>query len=98
MSKPAKHVDVFIGKEGTHASWQAEWPETMECVHCGEEAELILTAIESRGGDASLCRIHDNEPPRLVPDGAGYWPHDSVAIANYLCRKCFKVTSEINQA
>ena len=28
----------------------------------------------------------------------GYWPHDSVAIANYFCRGCFNVTSKINQA
>ena len=98
MSEPAEHVDVYIGNKGVDASWQGPWPETMECVHCGAEAELIMTAMEMTGGDASICRIHDNDPPRLNPEGEGFWPHDSVAIANYFCRKCFKITSDINQA
>jgi len=93
MPEAAKHTDVYIGKKGVGASWQDEWPETAACVHCGQDAELLVTVMESKGGKASACHLHENDP-----QGEGYWPHDSIAVATYLCRRCFKVTSFINQA
>ena len=86
-------IKTAVGDDAKDLTWQAEWPETMPCSKdgCDGVAEIAVAYQEKGKGD-NVCDMHKNEP-----DGDGYWPHDCVAIANYLCRKCFTVTSDINQ-
>ena len=77
-------------------SFQDAFPKSIECVHCDceKEAELIFVAHEmDRKNKEFLCRKHDNDP-----EGEGFWFHDAACFANYVCRKCFKVTAIWNQA
>lgn len=98
---------MTIGKEGLKKTWQAEFPETVECVHCQGEARIGFVAHEGLSGvktpeegdlctDANgqqlLCHMHKNDP-----DGKGYWLHDCCAVAVYFCTKCLNTTAEYNQ-
>lgn len=94
--KPGFHVT--LGKLGLHKSWQGEFPDATECVHCGADSRIGFTAFESGDGSRNgavefVYDLHKNEP-----NGDGMWPHDRVAVAVYYCRKCLKATALHNQA
>ena len=49
----------------------------------------MFTAIEGDENDLrekAICTIHEN-----MKDGK-YWPHDCIAVAVYLCEKCFEAS------
>ena len=89
-------MEVTLGKEGLGKTHQAPFPEETECAYCKGTARIAFVAHEAidaplleTGGVASL---HENEGQ------GGYWPHDSCAVAVYLCKDCFKPTAIFNQS
>lgn len=42
-------METAIFEKAKYLTWQEQWPETTECVHCKEQAELILAVQESAG-------------------------------------------------
>jgi hypothetical protein len=99
---------VTIGKEGLTNSWQRDFPETTECIHCKcegrvHEARIGFVAFES---PATHTTEPSAKPPKQVfvkdlhpNDGrGGYWLHDCCAVAVYFCRDCLKTTALYNQA
>ena len=85
-------MKVTLGKEGLTRTWQADFPETTECVHCQGEARIGFVADEIGSEAPHVCNLHPNDP-----DGEGYWLHDCCAVAVYFCKKCLKTTALYNQ-
>ena len=86
-------MQTAIGKEGKNLTWQNEFPLKTQCSNCHNMAELAMTIMEDGSDNESVFALNVNDP-----HDEGLWPHDSIAIANYICRKCLKVTSLMNQA
>jgi hypothetical protein len=89
--------EVIIGKEGLTRSWQKDFPETTECVHCHGESRIGFVVFESQSKDAQeheqfVYSLHSNDPK-----GEGYWLHDRCAVAVYFCKKCLNTTALYNQ-
>lgn len=87
-------MEVTIGKEGLHMSWQEIFPEETECCRCKGPARIGFVAVER--GDMtdikSVASLHENR-------GKGsYWLHDLCAVAVYFCRECLEPTALYNQA
>ena len=79
---------VVKGKEGCKYTWQDDFPETIQC-SCGGEGQIAFVAIEE-DDDEYICNN--------MPEDAELWPHDAVAVAVYICKKCMEPISEMNQA
>jgi len=92
-SKTAK-TTVTVGESGLNNSWQAPFEKEVKCVHCGGDSRIAFVVFETAGEPMQtfVCNIHENDP-----EGTGYWPHDCIAVAVYLCRKCLEPTAEYNQ-
>jgi len=89
-------MKTVIGKNAKTLSWQLDWPEKIKCTKkgCNGDAELIIACQEDNTTPKDrVADIHDNQP-----NEEKFWPHDYIAVANYICRKCFSITSKINQA
>ena len=90
-------MKVTIGKEGLEKTWQEEFPDYIECVHCTEESRIGFVAHEGMDGETnsrrSVSSLHHNDP-----NGNGFWLHDDCAVAVYFCKKCLKPTALYNQA
>ena len=83
-------MKTAIGKEAIVLTYQTKFPETINCT-CGGEARIAL-AFREDSTDQSICGLHENK-------GVGnFWPHDSIAVAVYFCRKCFNCLTKWNQA
>ncbi|MFH2062480.1 MAG: hypothetical protein ABIJ43_05845 [Candidatus Beckwithbacteria bacterium] len=84
-------MNIYLGETGLDRTWQESFKPTTEC-KCGGEARIMFVAIEeTREGDF-VCNLRDN-------GGEGdFWPHDAIACAVYLCKKCFEPITIINQA
>jgi len=101
-------MEVTIGKEGLDRTWQAEFPETTKCAHCGGEARIGFVAHEGMqgvqppkkegeyardiNGQEFVCSLHENDP-----NGEGLWLHDCCAVAVYFCKACLNPSAEYNQ-
>ena len=89
-------MQVTIGKEGLTKTWQAEFPETIECCRCGGEARVGFVAHEGMSEDDKegpfVCKLHPNKPREES------WLHDCCAVAVYFCKKCLETTALYNQA
>jgi hypothetical protein len=72
-------------------TWQAAFPEKSKCPHCGGEARFAFVSHEDDEEDY-VCDKHKNEP-----DGDGFWPHDAIAVAVYICKECMEPVAEMNQ-
>ena len=86
-------MKVYFGTAGLHHTWQSEFPENTDCVHCDGTSRIAFVAHEGQGGEMYVCQLHKNEPK-----GEGFWLHDAGAFATYLCKKCLKPTTLYNQA
>ena len=80
---------VIKGKKGFKHSWQDEFAESIRC-SCGGEGQIAFVAIEDGAKEKFICDCR--------PEDAKLWPHDAIAVAVYICKKCMKTTSEMNQA
>ncbi len=86
-----------IGENSIKKSWQADFPVVAEC-SCGGEARIAFVAYEGLDKENQhdkgtyVCELHENKGK------GGYWPHDSIAVAVYLCRECFNPVAKFNQA
>jgi len=88
-------MKIYKGNTGLSETWQDSFEENISCKKCGANARIMFVAIERDKedmGDKAICAIHEN-----MKDNK-YWPHDCIAIAVYLCEKCFEANAEINQA
>jgi len=86
--------EVGYGEEGRQLTWQAEFPEEVECHACGKIARHAITVKEKGAGSDNACSAHKNDP-----SGEGFWLHDCAAFATYLCTdiKCAEATTMWNQ-
>jgi len=85
-------MKTYLGEEGLNKTWQEDFPRTTKCYKCKGEARIMFVALENREEKKHICDLHENK-------GEGdYWFHDCIAIASYLCRKCFEATALVNQA
>ena len=86
-------MKIYKGNTGLSETWQEPFQENIPCKKCGANARIMFVAIESeRSQDGGfVCELYENK------DGK-YWPHDAIAVAVYLCEKCFEANAEINQA
>ena len=90
-------MKTTIGEQARSKSWQVEFPATVKCSKkgCKGEARIAFVAYEGMSDDDKkefVCHLHLNEGE------GGYWPHDAIAVAVYLCRKCLGATALFNQA
>lgn len=95
-------MKITLGKDGLSKSWQAKFQETTKCCHCKGEAMIAFVAHEGMDKDDSpvfprnhtqfVVDLHQNEGK------GGYWPHDCIAVAVYLCKDCLNPTALYNQA
>jgi len=68
-------------------TYQVEFPASVTCSFCSGKAKLIALVEDDEG-----YIMHER------PKGyKGIWPHDSMAMANYMCGKCGEITTEWNQ-
>ena len=90
-------MKITIGKEGLTKTWQDDFPETTECVHCEGKSRIGFVAHEAIEENVSsegyVCSLHNNDP-----DGEGYWAHDCASFATYICKECCEATTLWNQA
>ena len=82
-------MKVTIGNDGIKNTYQEDFRTTIHC-ECGHEAHLAFVAIEDTE-DAWVSSLHKNRQD-------GFWPHDAIAVAVYLCQGCFVTQSKVNQA
>jgi len=84
-----------IGAKAKDVTFQEEHPLIVPCSQkgCKGNAELALAVREGSNEKSYVRDLHDNDPT-----GAGLWPHDAIAVAVYICRKCLGVTARMNQA
>ena len=84
-------MDIYLGEEGLNQTWQEDFPKTMKCHKCGGEARIMFVGCENEE-EKYIASLHDNEGK------GGYWVHDCIAVAIYLCKECFEPNALINQA
>ena len=86
------HLDDSARDEKT---WQAEFSEEMDCPYCNGKARFAFVSHEEgpEEEDGFVCDKYENDP-----EDKGYWPHDSVAVAVYICKDCMKPVADMNQA
>jgi hypothetical protein len=80
-----RESSVYLGEEGLDKSWQKDFPKNTKCCYCEGNARIACVYFEDI--DETVSLLHQNN-----------WPHNSIAIATYLCEKCLKPTSLYNQA
>ena len=87
-------LEYAVGDKGLDGlSWQEPFPEETDCIHCGGKARPMFTLK-----DDDLCELHPNEGLGPHEGFEGCWPHDSTAVAVYLCKECCEPTALWNQA
>lgn len=91
--KSAMKITYVVGSNDDKGSFQGDWPEICDCIHCGKKATLVFATVEDSGLDEYLCDLRKNDP-----NGDGFWFHDATSWAVYICRSCFKATADWNQA
>lgn len=90
-------MKIYKGEEALDATWQDEFKPTMKCHKCKGTCRIMFTAMEDadiKKGDF-ICEMYENTGGTK---GGKYWPHDVIAVAVYLCEKCFEPNAQINQA
>ncbi len=68
-------------------TYQSPFRKKVECEQCGKTARLMMLVQDDEGFISQQRR----------PKGARVWPHDSLAVANYLCTTCGAMTTDWNQ-
>jgi len=94
-------MKVTLGCNGLSKSWQARFPATVPCKHCGR-GKAVVGFVAHEGMDNDDAPIWPRTHIQYVTDlgptlGPGLWPHDCIAVAVYFCRECLEVTAKFNQ-
>lgn len=95
-AKSTSGIDVYLGEDGLKESFQGPHSASTPCAYCKGTARIAMVVAEnskSNGQPRHVCDLHRNDP-----DNEGYWVHDACTIALYICKKCLKITAEMNQA
>ena len=90
--KAEPSLKVYLGRGKHTITEQVDWPETIKCPKCKDEADLLMVVHDPRGV------VSDMSPYRDPKTGSPIWPHDSMAIALYWCGKCGEIEARWNQA
>jgi len=87
-------MNTYLGEKGLNKTWQNDFPKSVKCHKCEENARIMFVAIEEERKDPKdfICAMHENMKDEK------YWVHDAMACAVYLCEKCFEPNAIINQA
>mgnify|MGYP001564534566 CR=1 FL=1 len=85
-------MKIYLGKEGLNKSWQEEFPESIKCYKCRGNCRIMFVGFEGDKKEKFVCELYNNM------EDEKYWPHDCIAIACYLCEKCFEPNTLMNQA
>ena len=76
-----------IVQVATEHTYQGDFELNTQCIYCKQSAILIIVLDDT-----------EKELANQRPLKAKIWPHDSVAIALYLCDGCGEITAVWNQA
>lgn len=87
-------MEVVIGSEAKKLTCQEEFPPEVPCAHCDMTAQLAFAVKETGKEDKKVYELRNNKPG---VEGEGFWPHDTIAVATYICRWCLEPTSRMNQ-
>lgn len=104
--KKKLNAQVLTGKAGRKATWQEKFPKTTPCTQyltgpqlweeCGAECRYAFTVIEGKSEDSRDTFLYELHKNKYQEDEC--WYHDAVAIAVYVCPKCFHHEVLWNQA
>lgn len=84
-------MEIYIGEKGLTQTWQTEFPKTMKCHKCKGEARIMFVGLENKE-KIYITSLHENKGK------GGFWVHDAIAVAVYLCKECFEPNAILNQA
>ena len=94
-------MKTTLGKNGLKKNHQNDFPEDVQCDHCGGTAKIAFVAHEGLDEDdrrnsdmlrtTYVCDLRKNNYPN------DRWVHDCCAVAVYFCTNCLKVTATMNQ-
>jgi len=87
-------MEAVIGKKGKTLSHQGDFPEATLCL-CGGVSEIAFVAYE---GSEEEQYVHNLSVAEFSDETGNLWPHDAIAVAIYICRKCMKPVAILNQA
>lgn len=85
-------IKVYIGRGKNTITEQVDWPESIKCSRCKGVADLMMVVHDPRG------KVSDMSPERNFRTGKPIWPHDSMAIAIYVCQEDGEIEARWNQA
>ncbi|HDY66817.1 MAG TPA: hypothetical protein ENH85_03380 [Candidatus Scalindua sp.] len=84
-------MKIYLGETGLDQSWQNPFPKTTECHKCKGEARIMFVGQEGKE-KKFISELHEEK------GRGGFWFHDAIAVAMYLCKECFEPTAIVNQA
>lgn len=92
-------MKTTLGKAGLTKTWQNDFPEQVNCVHCLGKAHIAFVAHEDIDKDDKDDKEGKNVYHLRKTTGrkGGLWLHDSCAVAVYFCTKCLQPTARYNQ-
>ena len=88
MQVVIKQAYNWMDRARENMTYQEAFPESARCIRCKKGAKLMMV-IDDDEGMIAHCKPRDHE---------GIWPHDCMAMALYICRKCGEITIKWNQA
>lgn len=88
MKTVTKQKYGYMDKMAEEMTYQSAFPTSVKCAMCGGSARLVILLDDDEG------QVEAQRPR----DYKGIWPHDCMAVANYMCGKCGEITTDWNQA
>lgn len=79
-------IGIKVKECRSKITYQSPFPETKKCRKCKVNAPLVFLYNDE---NKDICQAR--------PAKAKIWPHDSMAIALYLCPECGNILSDWNQ-
>ncbi len=83
-------MKIELGNRGLENSWQAPFPEDIEC-SCGGQAMPAISIMEEDHGISDLRKTWESD------NSNNLWSHGPTAFTIYLCLSCLKPTALFNQ-
>ncbi len=85
-----KHKYDYMNKARTEMSYQSEFQPHTRCESCSGASILMMLIDDDEGLVADQRSFVENTIVTV-------WPHDSMAIALYLCVECGEIKAMWNQ-